>query len=188
MTFSQALVSKAQSVWERKLLWDKNSCKVQWHFWEGQVRSHPISHFLDPRWERHHGLTRAMQELCPLMGEQYVTYSAPLTCFHQVTWPDRFLEVCLPCWIPWTAVYTCILKKQMKKPETRKSDSRRILLLRERHHNFVFMKLLTYIIYTQKCKGYCRWPNSHYIPAMELGIFLSWCISMCHVQTAIWNY
>lgn len=63
MTFSQALVSKAWSIWERKLLWDKNSCGVQWHFWEGQVRSHPISHFLDPRWERHYGLT--MQELCP---------------------------------------------------------------------------------------------------------------------------
>lgn len=63
MTFSPAPVSNAQRVWERNLLLDKNSCKVQWHFWEEQVRSHPLSHFFGLRGKRHCGLTRAMLEL-----------------------------------------------------------------------------------------------------------------------------
>lgn len=89
----------------------------------------------------------------------YVTSSAHLTCFHQVTWPGSSFEVHLPCWI--LNSLDCSLPMHAnKRRKKKKSNSRRILLLMECHYNFVIKKLLTYIIYTQKRKWYCRRPIS----------------------------
>lgn len=81
--------------------------------------------------------------------------SPVFTKLHGLAVPLKF--ICLAeYWIPWTVVYPCMLIKEEKK----KSNSRRILLLMECHYNFVIKKLLTYIIYTQKRKWYCRRPIS----------------------------
>lgn len=127
MTFSHAPISKAQRLWERRLLPDENSCEAQWHFGEGQVGSHPISRFLGLRREKHCGLTRATQQLCP--GYMWAIPVGHLFSSHLFL-PSYTAWQCL-----WNLVAVMNTERKKKKKSEKKSNSRRILLLRERHYN-----------------------------------------------------
>lgn len=114
MTFSQALESKAWS-------FGRENCSELWiHVKCSGIcergTSDPIQYHT-PLIQGERGTVVWLCRSCAqLIGEQCVTSCAPLTCSHQATWPGRSLAVCLPCWIPWTGVYTCILNTKLNNP------------------------------------------------------------------------